>query len=236
MLVASAEDAPCAAIAGTHQNARTFGIDKGDVYAHDLHATQGVYAFHLMQGARDLGKVSLAIPGAHNVKNALAAATLALSLGVDAATLTSALSDFQGVDRRLSPRGFFRGARLVEDYAHHPREVAAALAAMRESTQTGRLFVVFEPHTYSRTAAFLDPLADALRAADRVFVTDIYPAREQNTYAVTPHDLVLRIGKNATHAGGLAATARALAREIAPLDTVLLLSAGQTAPFFEALF
>lgn len=234
-LVANVEDATCSAIANMHENARTFGIHEGDVYARELQGTQGRYTFHLMQGAHDLGKVSLAVPGLHNVKNALATAAIALELGVDAAHVTAALSDFQGVDRRLSPRGLFRGAALVEDYAHHPREVAAALAAMRESAPTGRLFVVFEPHTYSRTAAFLDALSAALSKADRVFVTDIYPAREQNTYGVTPRDLTLRIGAHATHVGNLTATARALAREIAPLDSVLLLSAGQTAPFFEAL-
>lgn len=234
-LVANAEDATCSAIANTHENARTFGIHEGDVHTTDLRSTQGYYTFRIVQGARDLGEVSLAVPGAHNVKNALATAALALDLGVDADDITAALSEFQGVDRRLTPRGFFRGARVIEDYAHHPREVAAALTAMRESTQTGRLFVVFEPHTYSRTAAFLDALSAALRKADRVFVTDIYPAREQNTVGVTPRDLALRIGAHATHVGNLTATARALSREIAPLDTVLLMSAGQTAPFFEAL-
>ncbi len=234
-LVASGEDQVCAEIAQKHPNGVTFGIGTGDVCARELRADKGLYTFRLVLHGTDVGELTLRVAGKHNVKNALAAAALACSLGVAPDVTLAALASFSGVARRLSPRGVFRGASLIEDYAHHPREVAAALAAVQECAHTGRIFAVFEPHTYSRTAAFLAPLADALRAADRVLVTDIYPAREQNTVGVTPDDLVARIGTHATHAGDLAATARALAREIAPLDTVLLMSAGNTAPFFDAL-
>ena len=234
-LIACAEESVCAEIANVHPRAYTFGIACGDVTAEARRATNTGYAFHLVLHGCDAGEVSLPVWGLHNVKNALAAATLADALGVPPHVITASLSSFRGLSRRLSPRGIFRGATLVEDYAHHPREVAAALTAVREQAHTGRVFAVFEPHTYSRTAAFLDALADALREADRVFVTDIFAAREQNDSGVAPADLVTRIGAHATHAGDLTATARALARELAPLDTVLLMSAGQTAPFFEAL-
>lgn len=234
-LFTAADDPVCAAIAARHGHGVTFGIGTGDVWAEGLTAQNGRYTFRLMLHGQDAGEVSLALLGAHNVKNALATAALADALGVAPDTLCAALADFRGVERRLTPRGTFRGATLIEDYAHHPREVAAVIRAVRESTQTGRLFAVFEPHTYSRTVAFLDPLAEALRAADRILVTDIFPAREQNASGVHPRDLVARIGSHATHTGDLAATARTLADELAPLDTVLVMSAGNTARFFEAL-
>lgn len=234
-LVATASDAVCTAIAKEHGHAVSFGIETGDVCASALTERGGRYTFRLSLFGCCAGEVTLSVLGAHNVKNALAAAALAHSLGVAPDVITAALSTFGGIDRRLSPRGIFRGATLIEDYAHHPREVAAAIGAVREYTQTGRLFAIFEPHTYSRTAALLQALADALRTADRVFVTDIFPAREQNTVGVHPGDLAARIGTHATHVGDLAATARALASEIAPLDVVLLMSAGNTARFFDAL-
>ncbi len=234
-LIANVEETVCAKIVNTHPNGLTFGIDTGNVHAQNLTASHGNYTFDLLLHGVQAGEVFLRVPGMHNVKNALAAATLAAALGVSPEITVDALSTFAGIARRLSPRGIFRGATLIEDYAHHPREVEAAIEALRACNETGRLFVVFEPHTYSRTAAFLTGLATALGAADRVFVTDIYPAREHNTWGVTPDDLVARIGGHATHAGNLAASARAVIKELAPLDTVVLLSAGQTAPFFDAL-
>src|SRR5207249_920216 len=125
---------------------------------------------------------ALAVPGEHNRRNA-AAALAALELaGVAEEETRAALADFRGVTRRLEARGDAGGVRVFDDYAHHPAEVAAALAALRDG---GRLLVLFQPHLYSRTRHLARELASALAAADAVAVTDVYPAREEPIEGVT---------------------------------------------------
>jgi UDP-N-acetylmuramate--alanine ligase len=128
--------------------------------------------------------VRLAVPGEHNRRNA-ACALAALELaGVRRSDAEAALEDFRGVRRRLELRGEVDGVRVVDDYGHHPSEVAAALAAVRDGSN-GRLLVLFQPHLYSRTRHLAAELAAALAHADAVCVTDVYPAREQPVAGVT---------------------------------------------------
>jgi UDP-N-acetylmuramate--alanine ligase len=123
-------------------------------------------------------EIDLAIPGGHNVLNARAAlAALALA-GFDQEAAAKALADFPGVHRRLELKGEWGGARIYDDYAHHPTEVRAALAALRDLAPA-RLIAVFQPHLYSRTKAFAEQFGTALAAADEVAVLDVYPAREE---------------------------------------------------------
>jgi UDP-N-acetylmuramate--alanine ligase len=123
--------------------------------------------------------VPLAIPGDHNRRNA-ACALAALELaGVARADAVRVLGEFRGVRRRLELRGERDGAQVYDDYSHHPTEIAAALAALREHAADGRLLVLFQPHLFSRTRHLAHELAGALAAADVVCVTDVYPAREQ---------------------------------------------------------
>ncbi|MCC6832227.1 MAG: UDP-N-acetylmuramate--L-alanine ligase [Thermoleophilia bacterium] len=122
----------------------------------------------------------LAVPGAHNVANAACAVALADWCGVDPHAAAGNLAAFTGVGRRFEPRGTAAGVTVIDDYAHHPAEVAATLAAARERYH-GRVIAVFQPHLYSRTRALWAELGDALGAADIALVTEIYAARE-------PHD------------------------------------------------
>lgn len=123
-------------------------------------------------------EVELAVPGHHNLLNARAAVVTAEAAGFEPAAVTAALADFPGVKRRLELKGSREGARIYDDYAHHPTEVRAALSALREQ-RPGRLIAVFQPHLYSRTKAFGEEFGAALALADEVVVLDVYPAREQ---------------------------------------------------------
>jgi UDP-N-acetylmuramate--alanine ligase len=128
-------------------------------------------------GPAELG---LAVPGRHNVLNARAAIAAAGLAGLDAAAAAAALAGFPGVARRLERKGEARGALVYDDYAHHPTEVRAALAALRElEPRPGRLIAAFQPHLYSRTRAFAEQFGAALALADEVAVLDVYPAREE---------------------------------------------------------
>jgi UDP-N-acetylmuramate--alanine ligase len=123
-------------------------------------------------------ELALALPGEHNRRNA-ACALAALELaGVARSDAVHLLSEFRGVRRRLELRGELDGVRVVDDYGHHPSEIAAAIAALREGA-SGRVLVLFQPHLFSRTRHLAHELATALAAADAVCVTDVYPAREQ---------------------------------------------------------
>ena len=123
-------------------------------------------------------QVDLAIPGIHNARNAAAAIIAAILLGMDPDTAAASAADFRGASRRFEVRGIQHGVTVVDDYAHHPTEIAALLTAARRRYPGRTIRVLFQPHLYSRTAIFADRFADALSLADDVTVTDIFPARE----------------------------------------------------------
>ncbi|MEW6552881.1 MAG: UDP-N-acetylmuramate--L-alanine ligase [Actinomycetota bacterium] len=134
-------------------------------------------SFRVSHCGRSLGRVDLGIPGEHNVRNAMAALALTLTIGVDFEVAARALEGFRGVQRRYQNMGEVAGIRLVDDYAHHPTEVMTTLkAAAMEGAR--RLVCIFQPHRYSRTAAMWQGFGDALLLADLVIVTDVYAAGE----------------------------------------------------------
>jgi len=146
---------------------RAKGIELGATGSH----------FDLWAGGRELVRIQLAVPGRHNVSNALAAAAAALELGAGSEAVAAGLSGFRGVDRRFQVRGLRSDDVLVvDDYAHHPSEVRAALATARGTGR--RVVAAFQPHLYSRTARFCGQFADALAAADRVLLAPVYGSRE----------------------------------------------------------
>ena len=175
--------------------------------------------------------VSLELAGAHNALNAAAAiAALHAAAGVQAADAAAALAGFTGVGRRFELRGRRAGAWIVDDYAHHPTEVAATIAAARAWTP-GRVVVCFQPHLYSRTEALARDFGAALSAADEVVVTEIYAAREQPLEGVTAKLVVdavseLRPGMPLAYQPGVEASARFLASRIRAGDMVLTVGAG----------
>ncbi len=131
-----------------------------------------------MHKTEDLGTVSLSVPGRHNVSNSLAAIALCLNLGLPLDVIKKGLLQFGGTKRRFEYKGTKNGITVIDDYAHHPTEVAATLTAARNYPH-GRIICVFQPHTYSRTKAFLSDFARVLSMADIVVLADIYAAREK---------------------------------------------------------
>ena len=122
--------------------------------------------------------VALQVPGEHNVRNALAALSVADRLGFELPETVTALHQFLGAGRRFDVRGDFHGVTLVDDYAHHPTEIRATLAAARLRYPYRRLWAVWQPHTYSRTRALFEAFSAAFDVADGILVTEIFPARE----------------------------------------------------------
>ncbi|MEO8460517.1 MAG: UDP-N-acetylmuramate--L-alanine ligase [Dokdonella sp.] len=162
----------------------TYGIESAaDVRASDLRADGRRMHFKLhLPDADDAIEMSLNLPGSHNVLNALAACAVGWQLGVDSDAMHEALAGFQGVGRRFDARGEIAldqgSAMLVDDYAHHPRELAAVFAAARGGWPGKRLVVAFQPHRYTRTRDLLDDFANVLAEADVLALTDVYPAGE----------------------------------------------------------
>ena len=191
---------------------------------------QGGSTFRAWYRGEAVAEVALRVPGAHNVLNGLAALAVSVRLGVAPAVVAAALGRFTGTGRRFEVKGTGGGVLVVDDYAHHPTEIAATLAAARRHYPDRRLVVAFQPHTYSRTRDFLPQFATALAAADAVVVSEVYAAREQDTLGVSGADIVTRL--NAAHAGrarfapDLAATAAALRDLLRPGDLLLTLGAG----------
>ena len=169
--------------------------------------------------------LELRIPGAHNAANAAAAWTVARLLGVDAGTAADALAAFVLPGRRFTDRGSRGGVRVVDDYAHHPTEVAALLRAAREVAGAGRVLVLFQPHLYSRTRAFAAEFAAALGAADLAVVTDVYAAREDPDDAVTGA-LITDLMPDGVFVPDRVEAARRIGREARTGDLVLTVGAG----------
>ena len=132
----------------------------------------------------DAGRYALKVPGAHNIGNALAAIALAEFLGIDNDTIAKGFLDFTGTDRRFQYKGKLGDVTIVDDYAHHPTEIRATLAAARNYPHK-RIVCIFQPHTYTRTKAFFDDFVDALTNADVVILAPIYAARETDTLGIS---------------------------------------------------
>jgi UDP-N-acetylmuramate--alanine ligase len=176
-----------------------------------------------------LGEIELAVPGMHNVLNALAAVASGLSLGATVEAMRPGLAAFRGVERRFQRLGTAAGVEVVDDYAHHPTEIRATLAAARTAFPGRRIVAAFQPHLYSRTRDFAREFGEALAAADSVFVADIYPAREQPIPGVTAALIV----DSTRHAGGAVdwqgprgSLSSELARAVRGGDVVLTIGAG----------
>ena len=173
----------------------------------------------------------LAVPGEHNRRNA-AAALAALELaGMEREAAAAALREFRGAGRRFELRGEADGVVVYDDYAHHPAEIAAVLAAARESRPEGRVLAVFQPHLFSRTRHLARELASALAAADAVCVTDVYPAREEPVDGVTGKLVVdalaeVRPGMAIGWTPELEDAVRFLTRRARPGDLVVTIGAG----------
>ena len=209
-----------------------FGLEPGvDWRATALVSHRGHYQFKIWRHGQPLSEVTLQVPGRHNVLNALAAAALAYEAGAPADSIGPALSQFAGLRRRLETISLPQDVTLIDDYAHHPTEITAALAAVREMYLGQRIWCIFQPHRALRTACLLDELADSLQNADRLVVADIFRAREGSPQAgeVTAAKLAASAawrGAEVIDEHELLEIAETLRREVAPGEVIVTMGAG----------
>lgn len=145
---------------------------------------KGCCQYTLLHKGGEIGIINLSVPGIHNVYNSLAAIATGLHLGISLENIRQGLLNFTGTDRRFQKKGEINGFTIIDDYAHHPAEIRATLNSAKNYPHK-RIVCVFQPHTYTRTQAFLDDFANALSGADLVILADIYAAREKNTIGVS---------------------------------------------------
>jgi UDP-N-acetylmuramate--alanine ligase len=181
------------------------------------------------EGTQRLGTLELAVPGRHNLQNALAVVAVADRIGVEFARVADALRAFHGAERRFERHGEAGGVLVIDDYGHHPTEIAAVLAAAR-ATLDRRLVVAFQPHRYSRTQLLMGAFGPALRQADEVVLTDIYAASEEPIAGVTVDVLAESIraatGKPVHVVRSLDGVVPELMKIVKPGDAVITLGAG----------
>jgi UDP-N-acetylmuramate--alanine ligase len=185
--------------------------------------------FTVVYDDKDVGEVALAVPGEHNVRNALAALAVGLGLGLTVPAMAPGIAAFRGVERRFQLLGEARGALVVDDYAHHPTEVRATIEAARAAAPDRRLVIAFQPHLFSRTRDLAREFAGALSLADVVYLLDIYPARERPIEGVTSEliaNAMRGTGRAPTWRGGRDALAPALAGAVRDGDLVITMGAG----------
>jgi len=183
--------------------------------------------FVAVRRGQTVGEVRLRLPGAHNVLNALATLAVSERLGVPFPTVRAALREFRGVGRRFELKGEVDGVVVIDDYAHHPTEIRATLAAARQRYPGRTLWAVWQPHTYSRTKALLADFARAFGQADHVLVLPIYAARERDTLGVRSADVVAAMAHpDARCVDSLEEAVAVLGAEVQPGSVVMTLGAG----------
>ena len=207
----------------------TFGTENSLYHPEDIRFDeQGFGSFTLWRGDTALGRISLNVPGMHNITNACAAAAAAEALGANFKDIQSGLASFEGTDRRFELKGRKDGVTVIDDYAHHPTEISATLSAARNYPHK-KIWCVFQPHTYTRTRSLLHEFADALSAADHVVLADIYAAREVNTIGISSKDvadLIAGKGTDVIYLPSFDEITRYLREHTAPGDLVLTMGAG----------
>jgi UDP-N-acetylmuramate--alanine ligase len=212
-----------AALSGLNRRVVWFGKG-GQVQAVKAVHNRGRYSFTVTAEGKRYASVRLKVPGKHNLQNALAAAAAAWANGIPGSAVEKGLSGFTGAGRRMEHIGTFLGAELYDDYAHHPSEVAATLEAVRQ--MGGRRTVcIFQPHTYTRAKVFFEEYVDALSGFDKVYLADIYAARETDPGDISSRMLAERI-PGAVYADSFEKLAEIVKDGTRPGDLVITMGAG----------
>ncbi len=211
----------------------TYGVDSGDIHAQNITWEKGFPAFDLVYQGETKGRITLQVPGRHNILNALAAATSSLFLGVPMDKIASGLASFTGAGRRFQHKGEYKGATIMDDYAHHPTELEALLSAVKKLDYQ-RIIIAFQPHTFTRTKAFFQEFADVLSQADQVLLVDIFAAREPDTGEISSQMLAEKI-PHSLYTGTQENTVKALQEMAKSGDLILTVGAGDVYQIGEIL-
>ena len=232
LLVTNADDVNCMDLRkSTDARCVTFGInsDKANYIARNIKFdVNGFAKFDVYHNNNYYFEVKLSVPGIHNVLNALACIALCTEYKIDKYTIKSALLKFTGANRRFELVGSYDDIKIYDDYAHHPSEILATANALKNK-QYRQSWIIFQPHTYSRTKILLDDFAKVLLNFDNIIITDIYAAREINNFNISSIDLVNKIkslGKDATYISNFDDIARYVKSRACPNDVILTVGAG----------
>lgn len=175
----------------------TYGLDDtADIYARNIRNEGTRMSFEPVMRGRSLGNFTVPIPGRHNVLNSLAAIAAAMELQIPVEVISNALRKFSGIHRRFEFKGEANGVKVYDDYGHHPSEIMATLKAARECFSGNRLFVLFQPHRFTRTRDSMGEFAVSFTDADKVYLMDIYPAGEQPIEGITAEVLLRNMEKS----------------------------------------
>jgi UDP-N-acetylmuramate--alanine ligase len=210
----------------------TFGLEEScNFYAKNVVLNEGFYSFDVYHNGKLLGATRISLPGRHNITNALAVVAMAVNAGLEPRQVLRLLPDFTGLDRRLMLKGKVGQITVLDDYAHHPTEIKASLAAIRDRFRPSRLWCVFQPHQYSRTRFLLDDFAESFKLADITIVPEIYFVRdtEAEKRQVNSQVLVERMRANGTKAifiDGLGRICDYLKQNVTAGELVVTMGAG----------
>ncbi len=223
---------------GLHRKYITFGFSpEADVRACDVRPEGLGMRFRVVNRGEDAGEFLVPLVGSHNVLNALSAICVASELRIDTDVVREALAAFSGIQRRFEFKGEVSGARVYDDYGHHPTEIRATLKAVSAAVR-GRLLVVFQPHRYSRTKELLGEFMDSFDGVDLIYLMDIYPAGEKPLNGVTSellHRGLKERGRNVRYISDRDEMAAEIRRELNEGDLVLTLGAGDVWKVGEAI-
>ena len=209
----------------------TYGIDNENVnfYAKEISFdNDGFPQFKVYKNNKFYCDIKLSVPGKHNILNALACIALCDKYAIEKEVIKNSLLEFTGAHRRFEFKGKVNNASIYDDYGHHPTEILATAKAL-SNKKYNKSWVVFQPHTYSRTKKLLDDFANALLNFDNILVLDIYAARESNTYGISSQDLVNKInelGKNALYMPSFDECVAFLRKNVKENDVIITLGAG----------
>ena len=233
LLVVNGDDSNCLELSKyTKSKFVTYSLsnENADFFAKNISFDRNGFAsFDVYNKNKLLDTIKLSVPGLHNVSNSLAAISLCISYGINILDIKSALVKFTGAHRRFEYKGSINNkASVYDDYGHHPTEILATLNSLKNK-EFNKSWVVFQPHTYSRTKNLLDDFANALINFDNIIVLDIYAAREKNTYGITSKDLVEKINsleKKAKYIPDFDQCTKYIKDNVQKDDIVLTLGAG----------
>ncbi len=232
LLVTNGDDKNCLDLPQyTKAQIITYGVKNKNVnfYAENIELDNDAFPeFDVYKNGEFFSKIKLSVPGNHNVLNALACMALCDYYKIDKKDLQNALKKFTGAHRRFEFKGKINGASIYDDYGHHPTEIVATSNSVN-TKKHNKSWVVFQPHTYSRTKNLLEDFANALLNFDNIIVLDIYAARETNTYNISSKDLVDKIisfGKDAKYIPNFDECVSYLKENVKENDIVLTLGAG----------
>lgn len=207
----------------------TFGsTDNADYYPTDISFENNTTKYTLHSKNHSDTVVSLVVPGMHSILNSMAAIAVADYMGIEREVTLKALSTFGGAKRRFEKKGIYNGINVYDDYAHHPSEIRATLSAA-VNLRKNKLWCIFQPHTYTRTKAFMDDFASALSLADAVILAPIYAARETDNLGISSNDLcekIKKLGKESYYFSGFEEIKKFIKNNCAPGDMLITMGAG----------